>query len=152
MKVAKTDVKNDKGEAVSLVKFTDIYKDTHVYYQVTSDSVKEDIVLVNNTAPQVLEVALTAVNTEYKQDEQKNIYFEKDGKKVFALAPMFMKDANNETSKDITLKLDYLKKGDNGENIYKVTITPSKDWLNAPARKFPVTLDPTVLFSDLNFY
>ena len=146
MKVAKSDFKTAKGENISLVKFSDIYKNTHVYYQITNTSIKEDIILTGKEAPQTFVIALTTDNVEYKTDASQNINFEKDGNKVFALAPMFMQDAQGEINHEIIMKIDLVRKGDQGENIYRLTIEPSQEWLNSATRKYPVTIDPSLVF------
>lgn len=68
-----------------------------------------------------------------------SISFEdKAGEAIFLLPAPFLYDASHAVSTDVAVSLS----GKNG--TYTLTYTPSKDWLAADERVYPVILDPIV--------
>lgn len=126
-------------QSASLV-YEDVQPDTDVEYTVLPQSVKENIIL--QKAPdgdvlyrfQIRAEGLTAV-----QKEDNSISFEdKAGEAIFLLPAPFLYDASHAVSTDVAVSLS----GKNG--TYTLTYTPSKEWLAADERVYPVILDPIV--------
>ena len=126
-------------QSASLI-YEDVQPDTDVEYTVLPQSVKENIIL--QKAPdgdvlyrfQIRAEGLTAV-----QKEDNSISFEdKAGEAIFLLPAPFLYDASHAVSTDVAVSLS----GKNG--TYTLTYTPSKDWLAADERVYPVILDPIV--------
>lgn len=126
-------------QSASLV-YKDVQPDTDVEYTVLPQSVKENIIL--QKAPdgdvlyrfQIRAEGLTAV-----QKEDNSISFEdKAGEAIFLLPAPFLYDASHAVSTDVAVSLS----GKNG--TYTLTYTPSKEWLAADERVYPVVLDPIV--------
>ena len=63
-------------------------------------------------------------------------------------SPVMIDDAQAFSS-DIEMKLTSLKDNENNHE-YRITVTPSAEWLKDSARVYPVSIDPTISFGGTN--
>ena len=137
----------DDGDRTSLEKlsssvcFKNVYKNTDFEYIISTDGLKENIIL--NSADTKREFVaeykangLTPVQIDSKTVELQN----GDGKAIYILTAPCMTDANGEFSDGITLSLSNA-----GNNTFTVTTTLDASWLDDGSRAYPVTVDPVVM-------
>ncbi|MDE5995083.1 MAG: hypothetical protein K2G60_06185, partial [Oscillospiraceae bacterium] len=136
----------DDGDCTSLeklssaVSFKNVYKNTDLEYIISSDGLKENIIL--NSADTKREFTaeykvngLTPIQTDSKTIELQN----SDGEAIYILTAPFMTDADGENSDGITFSLLNIK-----NNTFTVKTTLDATWLNDENRTYPVTVDPVV--------
>ncbi|MHB9941512.1 hypothetical protein CF065_07755 [Clostridium sporogenes] len=135
---------NEKDKTVakvsSEVKFENIRNNIDLQYNISSQKLKEYIILNNKVENPEFKFKIKASNLIPKIEEDNSIsfYAEDDSqKKVFDIDAPFMIDANNVTSDDI--KVELIKDGDE----YILLLKPDTKWLNSTERKYPVKIDPT---------
>ncbi|MBY6801068.1 DNRLRE domain-containing protein [Clostridium botulinum] len=135
---------NEKDKTVanvsSEVKFENIRNNIDLQYNISSQKLKEYIILNNKVENPEFKFKIKASNLIPKIEEDNSIsfYAEDDSqKKIFDIDAPFMIDANNVTSDDI--KVELIKDGDE----YILVLKPNTKWLNNTERKYPVKIDPT---------
>lgn len=137
----------DDGDRTSLeklssaVSFKSVYKNTDFEYIISTDGLKENIIL--NSADTKREFTaeykvngLTPVQKDSKTVELQN----GDGEKIFILTAPCMTDLNGEFSDGITLSLSNVK-----NNTFTVSTMLDASWLDIESRAYPVTVDPVVM-------
>lgn len=118
-------------------------KTTYTYTS-SESGVKEEIILnerpEQNTFTYDLQLkGMTARKND--ADEGITLYDENTGEIVGIIAPPNMNDASMEAySEKLTSKIT---KDDKVDGVYHVTITADREYLDAPERKYPITIDPT---------
>lgn len=133
MQVSKKTSEINKEET-DVIRFTDIYPDTSVYYLLSKSRNKEVIRLESLKSPAKFVYSVVSENLVRKDKSFGR----------FSLTDMYMEDANKIRSTNVTMDLQFVKKGDKGEDEYTLIVTPDKTWLSDPLRKFPVLLDPSI--------
>ena len=124
----------------SAVSYDGILNGADLEYIVNETSLKENIV-VREAADEyiysfLLEVGkLTPYWTEMGSIELRD----EDDEAIFVIPAGVMTDAKGESSREVRYTLD-----PNGEGEYILTVTADTEWINAPERAFPVTIDPPV--------
>ena len=124
------------------LEYADILENINIRYSVEPERIKEDIVLANKTAiNNELQFIYNVASLKMKLLEDKNIivYDGKEDNVIFTIQAPFMYDNNTEFSGDIELKLE-----EQGYGTYILTLIPSKEWLEAEERIYPVTIDPSI--------
>ncbi len=124
----------------SAVCFKNVYKNTDLEYIISSDGLKENIILNSASTDREFTAeykvnGLTPVQIDSKTVELQN----SDGEAVFIFTAPFMTDANGETSDRITLSLSNIK-----NDTFTVKTTLDSTWLDSAERAYPVTVDPVV--------
>ena len=121
-----------------LVKFKKFNKQDDLEYEIKSNGLKENIIINEQKEEYKYEFLLKLTNLKF--DKLDKTFKDLDtNKPVFKLLDLVMFDASKVESKDIE---ELVTKLDN--NDIKLTIIPSKEWLNNKDRAFPVTLDPSI--------
>ncbi|WP_251862294.1 DNRLRE domain-containing protein [Clostridium sp. Marseille-Q2269] len=134
---------NEKDKTVpnvsSEVKFENIRNNIDLQYNITSQKLKEYIILNDKVENPEFKFKIKASNLTPKIEEDNSVsfYAEDNKRKIFDIDAPFMIDANNATSNDI--KVELIKDGD--EYIY--LLKPDSKWLNSIERKYPIKIDPT---------
>ena len=124
----------------SAVSYDGILNGADLEYIVNETSLKENIV-VREAADEyiysfLLEVGkLTPYWTEMGSIELRG----EDDEAIFVIPAGGMTDAKGESSREVRYTLE-----PNGEGEYILTVTADTEWINAPERAFPVTIDPPV--------
>ena len=108
-----------------------------------SQGVKEDIILAGPESPRSFTFAVrTSPGLSARLAEDGGIDFVRtDGVRAFSFAAPYMQDSSGmpaETSWAVTYGLTKTEAG------YAVSVTADDEWLNDPARVWPVTIDPTI--------
>lgn len=113
-------------------------------YTSSESGVKEEIILKERPEDNTFTYDLQLKGmTPRKNDADEGItlYDENSGEIVGVIAPPNMNDASMEAySEKLTSKL---VKDEKEEGLYHVAITADRKYLDAPERKYPVTIDPT---------
>ncbi|HEX3048892.1 MAG TPA: DUF6531 domain-containing protein, partial [Bacillota bacterium] len=134
-----------KKDKTSL-RYDDVFPGCSVSQSIKPGGVKEDIVIsARAAAPHEFEYRIRARNLEASKTGDGEILFkEPQGNLVFSIPKPFMYDATGAISEEIQTEL--VKQGDE----YRLALTPSQNWLNAPERTYPIVIDPTVIDIHLN--
>lgn len=115
---------------------------TSVTYAATPSGLKESLRIGDASGPSsyVFDVTVSS-GLSLQLDKQGGVQLlDGNHKKVATLRPPSLVDKSGATSRDVDVSLDQTA------DRYKLTLTPSHDWLSDPARQFPVTLDPSTSF------
>ncbi|WP_152539150.1 DNRLRE domain-containing protein, partial [Fervidicella metallireducens] len=125
----------------STVKFSNVYPNVDLQYNVNPQDVKEYIILNRKVDNSQFVFNINVNNLTPKLMEDKTIVFYDSNdlsKEVFKIDAPYMFDANNAESRDIDITLEKV-----GE-VYKLTLTPNAEWINSSDRVYPIKIDPTV--------
>lgn len=128
-------------QITSEVKYEDILNETDLKYVNTPDAVKESIIIKNKEAVQnKYTFEYEAGNMIMQLNENKEILVlnAENNETIFKIEAPYMYDNNIEQSNNIEVTLT------KQDNKYIVEIIPDIEWLNAPERAYPVTIDPTI--------
>ncbi|MCX5232014.1 DNRLRE domain-containing protein [Streptomyces sp. NBC_00233] len=130
------------------VTYKDAVHGADLSYEVGPGRVKENILLDRKpTGPVSFTFTLDAGGLTPKAGKDGSVLFYGEGADpVLVIPAAFMTDARKDTrspygfaySDKVTQKLSRAGKG------WKLTVTPDADWLAAPERQYPVTVDPTI--------
>ncbi len=129
-------------QTVSKVEFSEVFPSTDLHYIIESNQVKENIILKTKVANPQFSFTLNTKNLTPVLQKDGNIAFTDAAdpqKTVLLMARPVMMDAKGDESEDVRVVLETAEKG------YKLSIVPDIQWLNAPERAYPVTIDPPVL-------
>ncbi|WP_020059920.1 DNRLRE domain-containing protein [Bacillus sp. 123MFChir2] len=111
-----------------------------------NDKVKEDIVLNEYTGHHIFTFQLQTTLTPKLEEDGSILMVDDKQKIVFTLPKPFMTDSNiHPESNEAPISEDVkytLEKQEN--NTYNVTVTADPKWLQAPERKYPVYIDPSI--------
>ena len=126
----------------SAIAYEDIYNNVDLEYEISSNQIKESIVLNSKQDKNKFEFTLDTDGLFPKKEADGSItlYEDKAYKKpVSSIAAPFMYDANGEYSYEVTMDIKE-KKG-----TYLLTIKADNSWLNSKERKYPVVIDPSLV-------
>ena len=123
----------------SKAKYNRLYNNVDVEYTVTSEGVKENIILNKKSAQNEFQIKynigkLTAVQT----NERLITLYDGENAVVHIDAP-YMIDSANVQSDALTFKIIEQKNG-----ILRVRLTADSKWLQSDDREYPVTIDPYI--------
>ena len=123
--------------------YTDVYENTYLRYDMSSNRFKESIILSRETSKTeyVFDIQAQGLTASLQEDGSVRFFASGVTDPVFVMAAPYMFDSNGEVSKDINVRLISIKNG------YRYVLTPSQNWLHDPERLYPVTIDPTVTTS-----
>ena len=134
----------DDGDETTLEKlssqiiYEDVYSDTDFEYIVSSEGLKENIILKSRDTQTTFEAEYKANGLTPVQIDNKTIELQSDdGTVVYVISAPCMIDADGETSNGIALSLSNIK-----NNKFTVITTLDEEWLNELGRNYPVTVDP----------
>ena len=132
----------DNGDLENLsdgIRYDNIFSSVDVEYLLTSQTLKENIILNNKNAKNTfeLELKLNKASAVLNSDSSISIVLS-DGTVGATIAAPYMFDANGEISTDIEVSLSQ------SGNKYVLTLTPSQNWLSDNQRTYPVTIDPVI--------
>jgi len=117
------------------IRFSDVFESVDFQYTVVGDTVKEDIILLEQQNRNEFSYQLRASGLKFKKVGNSVVgYKESYRKPEFRLSAPIMVDADGRTS--VALKVKF----DSNSNI--MTVIADKDWLNDPERSYPVRIDP----------
>ncbi len=127
---------------VSSVVYPEALPNVDLEYKVISKNVKENIIFKKKSDNSQLTFTYNVKGVTPKiENNMVSFYSDADPSKVvYQLSAPIMFDANGAKSTDIVMGLAQKNK-----KTYQLTVTPNAEWLNASERKYPVTVDPTVI-------
>lgn len=124
----------------SRVTYEDVYKNTDFEYIVSSNGLKENIILKKSKAKTTFEAEYKANGlTPVQVDSHTINLVAEDNTVIFTLSAPYMMDANGETSTDVNITLSKVK-----NNSFTVTTNLDELWLDDENRAYPVTIDPLI--------
>ncbi len=135
-----TNNRNQKSESEAV--YLNAYADTDLQYQVRPGKVKENIIVRSPQESYSYDFVLKTENLKLTMsDDGKVITFSSidTDKAVFRIPAPIMKDAAGATSREITYALE-----NTAQNEAVLTVTANAQWINDPARAFPIMIDPVI--------
>ncbi|MBR4286128.1 MAG: hypothetical protein IKT55_00320 [Clostridia bacterium] len=135
-------VDNRKGA----VKYENVFEDVNLEYEISSNVIKESIVLEKKQDKNIFEFTmdLGGLYPEKEADGSIVLYTDSEHTKAQSvITPPYMMDSNGAYSDSVSMELT--PDGDK----YTLTVTADKNWLNDKSRAYPVVIDPTILL-DIN--
>lgn len=127
-------LKNTVQEAL----YQDVYENVDLQYFITTQGIKENIILKNKDAQTSFTAQYKAKGITAVQEDKKTISLQnKNGEIIYTLYAPYMIDADGNSSDSVTITL----KNQTGDK-FTVEINVDKGWLSQWERTFPVTVDP----------
>lgn len=124
------------------VLYPEVCKDTDLRCRVFGEKVKDDLILKTKEAPEQFTFRYRMKGLVPSFEGNTVCFSTPEGEEVFCLSAPYMKDGEGKRSEKITLSLE---EGKNKECL--VTLTPDREWLEAPERVYPVVVDPVITTS-----
>lgn len=124
----------------SSVRYRNVFASSDIEYILTSNDVKENIIVKSPQTSYTYSFALLVENLTVELQETGEIVFldiYTNEIKYHIPAP-YMYDSLGSVSHDVEYSLETVRNG------YVITITADSSWLNNAERAFPVTIDPTI--------
>jgi|GEM_PF-159847 len=128
------------------VKYENVFEDVNLEYEISSNVIKESIVLEKKQDKNIFEFTMDLGTLYPKKEQDGSIVLYTDSGYTNAqsvIAPPYMLDSNGVYSDLVSMELT--PDGDK----YTLTITADKNWLDDKQRIYPVIIDPTILL-DIN--
>ncbi|MCM1544366.1 MAG: DNRLRE domain-containing protein, partial [Ruminococcus sp.] len=123
------------------VVYKNIFNNVDVKYKINTDGIKEDIILNDQDSKTSFTIIYNIGRLSATKVDSKTIELTDDNNVViYRISAPYMYDANGEKSEAISFQI---KKNHNG--MLDLTISANQAWLKSPERKYPVTIDPSVL-------
>lgn len=141
-KKSKAKHQNENKLSGSLV-YDEIAPDTDLEYIVSSDRIKENIIVKRKQDTYIYEFELMIDNLGIKLSEDGNnidLFDEETTQTLYFIPTPVMIDANNQESYDVTYEFE-----EQEFNALKLIISANSNWINASERKFPVKIDPQIV-------
>ena len=118
--------------------YKDVFTDTDIQYLLSSNELKENIILNSKDAPTEFVANYKGAGLSAEKIDDKTIYVKnKNGDTIFAISAPYMTDANDEYSDGVTLEII-----NSSDNKFSIKMVLDKEWLNNDDRAYPVTVDP----------
>ena len=124
----------------SSVRYRNVFASSDIEYILTSNDVKENIIVKSPQTSYTYSFALLVENLTVELQKTGEIVFldiYTNEIKYHIPAP-YMYDSLGSVSHDVEYSLETVRNG------YVITITADSSWLNNAERAFPVTIDPTI--------
>jgi RHS repeat-associated protein len=131
--------KGSPGKLGATAGFRDIYPGVDATYEVQTQGVKETLILASPQARAAYEFDVDVSDgIEAREGKGGSVEFvDADGDVRFAFSPPTLEDAAGADSTDASMRLTRHGSG------YRVVLKAEREWLEDPARRYPVELDPT---------
>ena len=123
------------------ISYENVLNGTDLIYEMLNGCLKEYVLLKDRSAPSEYTFIFDAPELAARKTENGTVEFiNAVDEPVFELGALFAVDSNGE----YTDALEYTVRETGQKGRYEITVSVSKDYLNAPERAFPVLVDPTV--------
>lgn len=123
----------------STVQYKHFYRDVDIEYTITSEGVKENIILKSKKAQTNFTAKYDIGDLIAKQTDDQTITLYNGNNAVAEITAPYMVDAEMATSTQVSIKIQSQKDG-----IVRVKLDVDKNWLNDKDRAYPVTIDPYI--------
>ncbi len=121
------------------ISYQEIYDNVDVEYDLTSKTLKENIIVKNSNAQQTFEIEMKLNGATAVLNDDNSISINlADGTQAGYIAAPFMFDAAGIYNDEIEVSLSQ------SGNKYTMIIVPSESWISDPSRKYPITIDPQI--------
>lgn len=140
--IIENEKKKTLNKVTSSVNYTNVYPDIDLNYSIISDIVKENLIINKKVDNNVFTYNIEVKNLmAVKQKDNSVIFYDKNNKSksVFTIKAPYMFDSAGNESNNIEVKFEETKTG------YTLSMIPSKEWLDASDRVYPVTVDPDII-------
>lgn len=118
--------------------YKDVFTDTDIQYLLSSNELKENIILNSKDAPTEFIANYKGAGLSAEKIDDKTVYVKnKNGDTIFAISAPYMTDANDEYSDGVTLEII-----NSSDNKFSIKTVLDKEWLNDDDRAYPITVDP----------
>ena len=123
------------------ISYENVLNGTDLIYEMLNGCLKEYVLLKDSSAPSEYTFIFDAPELRAQKTENGTVEFiNAADEPVFELGALFAVDSNGE----YTDALEYTVRKTGQKGRYEITVSVSKDYLNAPERAFPVLVDPSV--------
>lgn len=143
-------LENEKNAKVKAV-YEDKENNVELSYQSQEHGIKEDIILNEKPKSNIFAFQLTVENMSARLDAVGGgiTFIDEDRDKIIGgIAAPFMNDAsNNAYSEDVHFELENVKSENDNVNKYILKVVADESYLADSARKYPVTIDPSVTWN-----
>ena len=132
-----------------MLAFDDVLPDTDMEYTVSNDGIKENIIIRKKRPNYRYRFWLDCANLSVSFDTKtKAVHFldPQTEERIFEIPAPFMVDALGARSEDVFYDLKRVS----GKRI-AFTVQADSNWINAPERVLPITIDPQINLSSSNF-
>ncbi|MBQ3482990.1 MAG: hypothetical protein IJA78_02320, partial [Clostridia bacterium] len=125
----------------STILYTDILDGVDLEYIVTSNNIKENIIVKapKNSYSFSFTLKLNGLVAILGDEGSVQLLDSKTHELYYVIPAGYMVDAGGAYSQNVTYTLS-----DNGNGSYQLQVTADSAWINSPDRVFPVKIDPTV--------
>ena len=127
------------------ITFKEAQPNTDVIYSTTPNGIKEEIIIQKATSSAEYTFNLTTSGAHPRKigtEIYSPFFFDDKNNYQFHFEKPFAIDAKGNRTDDVSMNLRQSKEN---KNTYQVQLIVPKKWLNDKSRKFPVTVDPTVV-------
>ena len=164
-----TDLYAKKEEKETSIEYQGIWENASLEYESTNDGLKESIILDDKSAPSRYSFVFTMKNCcvvtqeqlmkdkveakkkiETAEGEALYLYDVAEEKLVGSLPAGYMMDSAGEYSEGCSYVLKLKSEKNTGAEIfhtYEMCLKADEDYLEAPERKYPVTIEPSITWS-----
>lgn len=131
--------------------YPEVCRNVDLKYEVNESEVKEKIIIKGKKRSYNLRFLLKLNGyTVSESDNGKTLIFnpvneddENSASGAFRMNELYMFDNNEAYSYDVSYSLE-----ETGDGEYILTIVPDKDWIESENRRFPITIDPSLEYTD----
>ena len=126
----------------SEVTFSDVFNKTDLQYIIYGDSLKENIILNDKTAPDrfTIEYKYSGLTPVLSEDKKSISLNNSNNETVFEISAPFMTDYGGEVNTGLYYELGEIK-----NNQFTATLICDRSWLMEESRAYPVTVDPVII-------
>ena len=125
------------------ITYTDVLPNTHIAYDIDGRKLKESLVFDQLPLQGEFRYTIACGNLTAEKMDDGSVIFRDGNTPVFTIEAPYMWDTAKNASADIEVGLTSTEGG------YIYTLTPSREWLEAEERVYPVTLDPSITSGDI---
>jgi len=121
---------------ISTIKYPSIINNLDLVYEIKDGSVKEFIIFNQKTENSSVSFYYQTHDLELHENDNNIQLVDPKTGNMYTFDPLYMVDANGDTSHEVTYEIIETKGG------FFYTVIPNKDWLSSA--EFPVIIDPSV--------
>lgn len=123
----------------SVARFEDAVEGVDVSYEVVGKALKETLTLESADAPSVYRFDVESDGLTPRLAASGAVHFmDGEGRRQLSFAAPWMRDANGVVSQAVAYEIEQ------GGASSRIALRVSDEWLDAPERRFPVVVDPTI--------
>jgi hypothetical protein len=129
-----TDISNTQTSVL----YSDAFFNTDLQYLLVGNEIKENFILKDKGAPTSFTQTISIQQGSVIEENGKIVFKDKDGVTQYEMGQLLMSDASGEFSDQVTFSVVKTTQG------IDLTINADQEWINDPARVYPITIDPSI--------